>query len=117
MRVLLDTNILTRCFHHGHAHHDVAVRAVAAVRAGHEELCIVPQNLYEFWGVATRPLAENGFGLKPYEAVTRLAELKEAFKLKHDSPSLIATWERLVEDYKVCGKAGHDARLVAAMEE
>ena len=62
MRVLLDTNIVGRLCQPNHNHYGVAVAAIEhLLQAGHD-LRLVPQVLYEFWAVATRPLAENGFG-------------------------------------------------------
>ena len=43
--------------------HQPAVDAVALLRAQGHTLCLVPQNLYEFWVVCTRPLANNGYKL------------------------------------------------------
>jgi predicted nucleic acid-binding protein len=117
MRVLLDTNILTRSFQDRHEQHATAVEAVAVLRARGDELFVVPQVLFEFWVVATRPLGENGFGSTPQEAAARLSELKRSFKLELDPPDLFAAWERLVAENEVSGKAAHDARLVASMEK
>ncbi|MGH9960699.1 MAG: hypothetical protein ACREBC_26855, partial [Pyrinomonadaceae bacterium] len=49
---------------------------LARLRKTGEELCIVPQNLIEFWAVATRPLAENGLELTIDEAVQETNKLK-----------------------------------------
>lgn len=117
MRVLLDTNILTRSFQGRHEQHAAAVAAVAALRGRGDELFLVPQVLYEFWVVTTRPLDENGFGSTPEEAVARLSELKHSFKLERDPPDLFDAWEKLVAENAVSGKAAHDARLVASMEK
>lgn len=57
MTVLLDTNLLTRPLEPAHPHHKPAVDALAALLAAGEDVCIVPQNLYEFYVVATRPAA------------------------------------------------------------
>lgn len=57
MRVLVDTNILIRLAEPADPDHKTAVAAAAAVRAQGHELCLVPQNLYEFWAVSTRPAA------------------------------------------------------------
>jgi hypothetical protein len=54
MNVLLDTNILTRLAQHAHPMHAAARDAVAALQRAGETLRLVPQNLYEFWVVATR---------------------------------------------------------------
>lgn len=117
MRVLLDTNILTRSFQVRHEQHAAAIMAVAVLRGRGDELFVVPQILYEFWVVATRPLDENGFGITPGEAAARLSELRRSFKLELDSPDLFDAWEKLVAENAVSGKAAHDARLVAAMEK
>jgi len=117
MRVLLDTNILTRSFQDRHEQHATAVGAIAVLRARGDELFLVPQVLYEFWVVATRPLDENGFGNTPEEVVSRLSELERSFQLGLDPPDLFAAWERLVAENAVTGKAAHDARLVASMEK
>ena len=63
MRALLDTNILTRAVQPSHPMHTDALDALDALRQRGEELCIIPQNLYEFWVVATRPLTMNGHKL------------------------------------------------------
>jgi predicted nucleic acid-binding protein len=82
--------------------------------AGHT-LCVVPQNLYEFWVVCTRPLANNGLGKSVAEAAAEVAKLKTIFTLLDDTPAVFPTWEQLVSTHAVLGKNAHDARLVAAM--
>jgi len=95
-------------------HTDVR-RALASLHQRGEELCIIPQNLIEFWAVATRPLANNGLGLTIDEAARETKKLKKLFKLRADAPAIFAEWERLVIRHRVAGKPTHDARLVAAM--
>jgi predicted nucleic acid-binding protein len=115
MRVLLDTNILTRSFQPNHQQHTLAVGAVSSLRSRGDSLFLVPQNLYEFWVVATRPIGENGLGLAAPSARARLQDLKRSFTLLDDVPALFSTWENLVVNHGVIGKSAHDARLVAAM--
>ena len=55
MSVQLDTNILTRLSQSTDPAHSAARNAVAKLQAAGRGLGIVPQNLYEFWAVATRP--------------------------------------------------------------
>ena len=95
-------------------HTDVR-RALASLHQRGEELWIIPQNLIEFWAVATRPLANNGLGLTIDEAARETKKLKKLFKLRADAPAIFAEWERLVIRHRVAGKPTHDARLVAAM--
>jgi predicted nucleic acid-binding protein len=75
----------------------------------------VPQNLYEFWVVCTRPLANNGLGKTAVEAAAELANAKTLFTLLDDTPAILPAWEQLVTTHAVLGKNAHDARLVAAM--
>jgi predicted nucleic acid-binding protein len=72
-----------------------------------------PQNLIEFWAVATRPNAENGLGLNIADAAQALHDIKSHYVELQDNSDLIAIWERLVSALSVVGKQVHDARLVA----
>lgn len=115
MRILLDTNILTRSAQPSHPQHAAAVSAVSSLRTRGDGLFLVPQNLYEFWVVATRPVGENGLGMDAASTAARLSELKRAFTLLEESSALYLEWERVVTEHGVIGKSAHDARLVAAM--
>src|SRR2546423_749446 len=115
MSVLLDTNILTRSAQPAHPMHEDAVDAVSALRTNGEDLCIVPQNLVEFWAVATRPLSANGLEMTIDKAQTELTRIKSLFGLLQDTPAVYDEWETLVVQYGVSGKNTYDARIVAAM--
>lgn len=115
MSILLDTNILTRAAQPGHPMYRDALDSLDALRQRGEVLSIVPQNLYEFWAVATRPLSANGMGMTPAQAEAELSSLKSLFRFLSDTPSVYTEWERLVSQYAVSGKNAHDTRLVAAM--
>jgi predicted nucleic acid-binding protein len=71
--------------------------------------------LYEFWAVATRPIASNGLGLAVTEAEAEISRLERLYPLFQDSPAIYPEWRRLVALHQVMGKNAHDARLVAAM--
>jgi predicted nucleic acid-binding protein len=115
MSTLLDTNILTRSAQPGHPMHQAAVDAVDVLRRRGEVLHLVPQNFYEFWIVATRPVAQNGLGLTPAQTGNETDQLKKLFVVLEDIPPIFPEWERLVTNYAISGKNAHDARLVAAM--
>lgn len=115
MNVLLDTNILSRMAQPGHVQHQAALDAAAALRLRGDVLCLVPQVLYEFWAVATRPAVVNGLGLAVSVVASELTRLKSIFPLLPDIPSVYIEWERLVTSHQVVGKNAYDARLVAAM--
>src|SRR5947199_3137916 len=114
MNVLVDTNILGRIVELGHSQHAAAVDAVDALKNRGDVPCVVPQALYEFWAVATRPVAANGLGLSVAQAVTELTRLKGLIPLLSDTPGIYSAWERLVLLHSVIGKNAHDVRLVAA---
>jgi predicted nucleic acid-binding protein len=116
MNVLLDTNVLARSAQPGHPHHQLAVDAVAALRAQGHALHLVPQNLYELWVLFTRPVSANGFGKSAADALDELNKLKGLFPVLPDAPAIYAAWEQLVSGHAVLGKNAHDARLVAAMQ-
>lgn len=114
MAILFDTNILLRWTQKHHPHSVIAVRALKALRSRDEELHIAPQNVVEFWAVATRPFSHNGLGLTTEQTTAEIESLKSFFGLLPELP-LQEEWQRIVTQYRVSGKSVHDARLVAAM--
>jgi predicted nucleic acid-binding protein len=115
MSYLLDTNILLRLAQKSHPMHTDVRRALVTIRRQDSILlCITPQNLIEFWAVATRSLASNGLGLTTDEASREIKKLKRIFVLCPDRPEIFDVWENLVVNYQVSGKPTHDTRLVAA---
>ncbi|MEO8166474.1 MAG: PIN domain nuclease [Betaproteobacteria bacterium] len=76
----------------------------------------MPQVIYEYWVVATRPLADNGLGMTTGEAEADVGKLIEQFHLFRDERAIFDRWHQLVVQHQVTGKTGHDARLVAAMD-
>jgi predicted nucleic acid-binding protein len=116
MRILIDTNILLRSADPGHAQHRASMDAVDLLRRRGHELVVVPQILYEFWSVCTRPVEQNGLGLPVADAWAELKAVQELFRLYRDERAIYPAWEQLVVTLGVKGKQGHDARLVAAMQ-
>lgn len=115
MNVQLDTNILTRLAQPSHPLHAAALAALRDLQSAGHAISIVPQNLFEFWVVATRPISDNGLGLIVLEAKAELDKVRSAFVLLHDTPALLDEWERLLVAHDCRGKPAHDARIVAAM--
>src|SRR5438067_3645135 len=115
MSYLVDTNVLLRLVQKTSPLHAAARNAVLTLRKQGEELCIIPQNLIEFWAVATRPVGDNGLGLTTDQAAWELRKLKRFFRLQPDTPTIFSEWEQLVIKHQVPGKQAHDTRLVAAM--
>lgn len=98
--ILLDTNLLTRITNRSHPQYAAALRATTLQRPRGEELVIVPQNLYEFWAVATRqkggpPAGQNGLGMTANQASQWLAYFRRRFRLLVDREELLSagtTW-------------------------
>jgi predicted nucleic acid-binding protein len=119
--ILLDTNLLTRVTRSQEAQSGVARVAIQTLIARRERLIVVPQNLYEFWAVATRargapPVGANGLGMTPAQAGNWLRFFQRRFALFPDLQQLSGIWQSLVEAHGVTGFRAHDVRLVAAMQ-
>ncbi len=116
MRVLIDTNVLLRLDDTSHQSHTEAQAAVEWLIANHRECVLVPQVLYEFWVVATRPIDANGLGLSTARAEQAISGSLNIFRVLGDERLVLKQWRELVNRYDVKGKNAHDARLVAAMQ-
>lgn len=116
MRVLLDTNIIIRAAQPNQPAWPEINQALTSLVANGCTLCVVPQNIYEFWVVATRPQAQNGFGLTPSDARALIESTRGKLTLLRDERGIFGLWMTLVDQYSVEGKSAHDTRLVAAMQ-
>ena len=116
MDCLTDTNIILRLAQPAHPMYAVALTAVKKLLSDGHDLCLIPQNLIEFWNVATRPNDKNGLGQTTAQTEMDVEELEAAFTILPDIPSIYPEWRRLVIAHSVTGKQVHDARLVAAMK-
>ena len=95
--------------------HADAVRAVSTLLSRGDRVCIIPQNLIEFWAVCTRPVANNGLGLTPAQTEAEVSKVESLLTLLPDSPAIYPEWRRLVVAHAVSGKQVHDTRIIAAM--
>ncbi len=115
MAFLVDSNILVFSADPSSPMFQEVSRATSLLLSRGERLCVIPQNLIEFWAVATRPVTSRGLGQSVHRASAELARIKSVFQLLSDSPAIYQEWEKLVTQHAVLGKNVHDARLVAAM--
>ena len=90
--------------------------AVDWLAANGYEPVLVPQNLYEYWAVATRPVENNGLGMAPPQVDEAISDWLTLFRLLLDERGIFKLWRELVTVHDVKGKTSHDARLVAAMQ-
>ena len=108
--VLVDTNILLRS-HPSDPSYAVVDAALTKLKHKEEALCIAPQNLIEFWAVATRAHQENGMGMNVSIAAKEIGKLLRLFRVLPYTPQVLEAWRRIVT-----GKQTHDAHIVAIME-
>jgi predicted nucleic acid-binding protein len=113
---LIDTNVLLRFIFRTDPRYPVVKTAIRKLRTEKHTLYISSQNCIEFWNVATRPIARNGFGLTPTDAKRMLQRIERLFPLLSDTPAVYPEWRRLVVTHSVSGVQVHDARLVASMK-
>lgn len=117
MAYVVDANILLRLSQPHHVLHEPALSALANLLTAGETVCLIPQVLYEYWTVATRPeTARGGLGFTPLEAEKAVNEFLSDFTLLPDPPGLFEEWRVIVRTLAVSGKDAHDARIVAALQ-
>jgi predicted nucleic acid-binding protein len=116
MSLLIDTNVLLRIAQTSSPDHGTAKSAVLALVDADVKLCIVPQIIYEFWVVATRPQSVNGLGMDVAGALRSITGIVRDYQLLRDERGIYGNWLTLVSDNQVMGKTAHDARLAAAMQ-
>ena len=112
---LADTNVVLRSVVRHDPLSPPATNAVKILRQRGDTLGVATQNLVEFWAVATRPVASNGFGMTPANAAAEVDRIAALFPVLGDSPLTYGHWRRLVETCGVSGRQVHDARLAALM--
>ena len=116
MPIAADANILLRFFQRTHPLHQTTRQAVRRLRSAGEVVCVLPQNIVEFWCVASRPSsARGGFGLTLEDVERQIRIVERLFFLLSDTPEVHAEWRRLVVQYGVSGMQVYDARIVACL--
>jgi len=115
MTVLLDANTIVRLADPSDPLHPVALAAVGILLTRGDMLNIVPQTLFEFWVVATRPRNRNGLGMTVQETRSEVKEIKASYPVLLDLPGIYDEWEALAVRHACHGKVAHDARYVAAI--
>lgn len=110
---LADSNLLLRFAELAHPFNLIARQAIRKIRRRGGVVWACPQNLTEFWAVATRPISANGLGFSTAQAEIELAKIETLFPLLPENPAIYPEWRRLVTLVAVSGKPTHDARVMA----
>jgi len=116
-RYLIDTNILVRIVSPRDPLKPAALGAVDTLRRRNESLCVAPQNLLEFWAVATRPREANGLGLAPEATAQEVDRFVENFPLVAEPLAVYTRCRQLAGAHAVRGRQVYDARIAAVMIE
>lgn len=119
MLFLLDANILIYGSNPASPFFPDCRKATGIIAQNGDTSCIVPQSLYEFWSIATRPpnplSPMSGLGMTTDQANAEIVAIRKVFPLFNDSSQILPEWQKLVTQYGVSGRDSHDARYVAAM--
>ncbi|MEH1790260.1 MAG: PIN domain-containing protein [Nostoc sp.] len=112
---LLDTNILLRSRDIASPDYSLVDRTIRYLISNNHRCFITSQVLIEFWVVATRQLALNGFGWTPDETERTLQMLINQFEWLEETPDIFRLWFSLATTYKISGKRTHDLRIQAVV--
>ena len=114
--VLIDTNVLLTATDRSRPGFDRARRIFSRIiNAGmHPSVC--GQIVREYVVVATRPVAANGLGLDPSDAVENVRAIRSQATFVEETADVSAELLDLVESAGATGKRIHDLNLVALMQ-
>lgn len=115
MDICVDSNILIYSLNESSPFHPDASNAISELDSNRHDLIVFPQNLIEFWAVATRPISSNGLGFTTPRVAAELTQIRTLFLFVPESPAIYPEWQRLVTAHGVSGKSVHDARIAAQM--
>lgn len=111
----VDTNVLVRTVQPLHDDYQVAIGAISRLHTSGHFPSITPQNVIEFWAVATRPISARGLGFSYEFAQQELLQLRKVTQILNDSNLAFAVRQTLLEKYQFAGKVAHDAKLTATL--
>jgi predicted nucleic acid-binding protein len=83
---------------------------------GEVQPVVAAQAIFEFWSVATRPVAANGLGWPVARARDELDAIRSRFRVLEEPPAVVDLWLDIVVAYDLKGKRIHDAHLLATMQ-
>lgn len=105
MTVLFDSNVLLRAVWPNHAQSQIALESLRIFQTRGDQIYVVPQVLYEFWVVSTRPSSSNGMGYGLAESIDEMQDIFHWADLLHDTPDVFTIWHQLIIRHAVLGKS------------
>ena len=110
-----DTNIMLRSAQPAHSMYAVTSAALNKLVSDKQSLYILPQNVREFWNVATRSIDRNGLGFTHAQVKAEVQRIETIFTVLEDGLPVYREWLSLIDKHKVSGVQVHDAYIAAAM--
>jgi predicted nucleic acid-binding protein len=114
---VVDTNILVRLVLPHDPLSPITLAAVDELQKRGEALLVTPQNMMEFWAVATRPPTANGLGFTNDKVLEEVRRMERLFRVIDQPAATFRRWRQLVETHAVRGRQAFDAHLAAVMME
>lgn len=80
-----DTNVILAVIQSQHPHHAAAQQAISKIVQQNAVINRLPQTLYEFRNVCTRPEKNNGLGKTPEGTEQIVQDLESTFTILYDT--------------------------------
>jgi predicted nucleic acid-binding protein len=112
---MVDTNVFLAATDRSRAEHQGAAAVLNQWPREGTVLYASGQILREYLGVATRPVAQNGLGLRADEALANVRAIRRRVQLLAEDGKVSDRLLALVEEVACGGKQVHDANIVATM--
>ena len=112
-KLLIDTNILLEASDEGRDGHLKALRFFEEAPTMGVDLFLATQCLREYLVVATRPVANNGLGMKIEHAIENIARFRSRTSLIAESTQASECFLAWAAKFRTHGKKLHDLQLLA----
>lgn len=113
----VDTNILLAASDGDRLCHAEATELLQRAFSGQERLFACGQVFREYLVVATRPIENNGLGLRPKKATENIQSFRQCLQILDENDPSTQRLESLVIKHRLKGKRIHDANIVSIMIE
>ena len=114
-RFFVDTNVLLAATDRSRPEHDGARQLLTRARRAGVHPCMSGQVVREYLSVATRPVAQNGLGMRPGDALGNVGVFRKRIALLVEDEEVCDRLCALVRATGVAGRRLHDANIAATM--
>ena len=111
----LDTNVLLAATDEGRRAHTAAVSVFTKLTGDGIHLAISGQVIREYLVIATRPVEQNGLGLRLDDALDNVAEFRSRTIFLEETHQVADELIKLIGSAGIHGKRIHDMNIVATM--